>query len=281
MSLGVTTALPSKVPISQRRTIPFDYQFYLQIFDPKKETRSFLDQVVTATVTVSIEAAFVAVSVGYGFIPRVRTFAFGPEFDPTATLPPPGDLTFKDIVNAMEAKLAGRAPARVGGSGGEISFAIKTSTTNVDVSPAGERVLIQGIQINPALMPHLLHALQDNSQLTAGEFTELFQAVEPPPDRVQFLYALYDKGTGRSFQSEPLLSTSGLGISDGDRPFRYFATPIVFAPRSTIQLDVIPKTDFRGELYVTLHGYKVLGGVGTPTGHKLRGPAQLTRMRRR
>ncbi len=105
--------------------------------------------------------------------------------------------------------------------------------------------------------------------------------MEPPPERVQFLYALYDKGTGRSFQSEPLLNIAGLGISDGDRPFRYFATPIVFAPRSTIQLDVIPKTDFRGELYVTLHGYKVLGGAGTPTGHKLGGPAQLTRMRRR
>jgi len=116
--------------------------------------------------------------------------------------------------------------------------------------------------------------------MKAQELSNLFEVTEPPPERVQFLYALSDRGTGRDFQSEPLLNTAGLGTIDGDRPFRYFATPIVFPPRTNIQLDVIPKTDFRGELYFTLHGYKVLGGSGTPTGHRLRPGAQVRRSRR-
>jgi len=89
-------------------------------------------------------------------------------------------------------------------------------------------------------------------------------------DLVLFLYALSDEGTGRSFQSEPLLNLAGLGIADGDRPFRHFAQPIIFAPRTTIRMDVTPKTDYVGELYVALHGYKVLGGPGTPTGRAIR-----------
>jgi len=262
--LGLAATLPERAPASRRRTIPFDYQFYFRIFDPKDETRSFLNQLLTTTVTVSIEAAFVAVSVGYGFLPRVRTLAFGPSDAPIE----PGNLHFGDIVSSMERQLAAKAPAG-GGRGGEILLA--PAAPPGGVSPVGEQVLLQGIQINPVLMPRFLQAFQTNSQLTVEELTELFQIVEPPADRVQFLYALSDKGTGRSFQSEPLLNTAGLGIIDGDRPFRYFATPIVFPPRSTIQLEVIPKTDFHGDLYVTLHGYKVLGGEGTPTGHKLRG----------
>jgi hypothetical protein len=271
--LGLAAALPAKTA-STRRTIPFDYQFYFKIYDPEDETRSFINELLSTTVTVSIEAAFVAVSVGYGFVPLARTFAFGSNNAPIE----PANLSFGDIVTAMERQLTANPPAR-GGGGGVILRA--AAVPQINVSPVGERVLLQGIQINPVLMPRFLQALQAGSQMTVEELGELFQAAEPPPDRLQFLYALSDKGTGRSFQSEPLLSTAGLGISDGDRPFRYFATPIIFPPRSTIQLDVIPKTDFRGELYVTLHGYKVLGGAGTPTGHRLRGTSQVMRMRQR
>lgn len=276
--LGLATTLTSKtLAPPRRRTIPFDYQFYFKIFDEKNEARSFLDEELTSTLTVSIEAAFVAVSVGYGFLPRVRTFTFGPQI---AVPRPPANLLLGDITTALENKLSvKRSP---GGGGGVVLLAKAAGAAKpVNLGPLAERVLLQGIQINPALLPRFLHVLQDGEVMTPLELAELFQAVEPPPDRVQFLYALSDKASGRSFQSEPLLNIAGLGISDGDRPFRSFATPIVFAPRSTIQLDVIPKTDFRGELYITLHGYKVLGGAGTPTGHKLHGTAQVARMRRR
>ena len=74
-----------------------------------------------------------------------------------------------------------------------------------------------------------------------------------------FKYALFDQGSGREFQSEPILNIAGLGSSDGKRPFRYFARPIEFAPRSTIRLQITEVSAFQGELHVSLHGYKTLG----------------------
>jgi len=275
MSLqGLAQAPVTTATTLQRRTIPYDYQFYFKIFDEKDPKKSFLDQVQSSTVTVSIEAAFVAVSVGYGLVPQVRTFTFGPADIGEAS---PADLSFRNILtplvkNVCESRLLFRPPV--------VTTVLRSASDPLLIGPQTARVLLQGIRINPKLSDRFLQVLQDGDKMQPDELGNLFQSFEPPSDQIQFLYAFYDKGTGRAFQSEPLLNIAGLGIADGDRPFRYFATPIVIAPRSTIQLDVIPKTDFRGELYVTLHGYKVLGGAGTPTGHKLRGPAPVRRMRR-
>jgi hypothetical protein len=87
-----------------------------------------------------------------------------------------------------------------------------------------------------------------------------FVAEAPSERAVQFLYALSDEGTGRAFQNEPVLSTAGLGDPDGERPFRRFATPIVFEPLSTIRLDIIEAANLKGSLHITLHGYKTLTG---------------------
>ena len=76
--------------------------------------------------------------------------------------------------------------------------------------------------------------------------SQAFQAVGAPPERVAFLYALFDQGSGREFQSEPILNIAGLGSSDGKRPFRYFARPIEFAPRSTIRLQITEVSAFQG-----------------------------------
>jgi hypothetical protein len=76
--------------------------------------------------------------------------------------------------------------------------------------------------------------------------------------KIQFLYELFDEGTGRAFQNEPVLSTAGLGDPDGERPFRYFATPIVFDPMTTIRFEITEASELSGELHITLHGYKTL-----------------------
>jgi hypothetical protein len=266
---AVTQALAPRTPLgTDRRTIPFDYQMYLAVFDEKKPDRSLVGQVLTTTTTVSIEAAFVAMSIGYGFAPRVRTFPFGP----TVTVDTaPANLSFSDILTSL-ARSLGESRAAAGGE-----ILLTTGVTPVNLGPRTKQVLLSGIEINPARADRLLLALSDGDTLKSSEIASLFEASEPSPERVQFLYALSDKGTGRNFQSEPLLNTAGLGTIDGDRPFRHFATPIVFPPRSTIQIDVIPKTEFHGELYFTLHGYKVLGGSGTPTGRRLRPPAGRSR----
>jgi hypothetical protein len=63
---------PRDTPQGSRRTIPYDYAF-------RHDLTGEDGRVLKSTVTVSIEAPFVAVSVGYGVIPEVNTITFGPD----------------------------------------------------------------------------------------------------------------------------------------------------------------------------------------------------------
>jgi hypothetical protein len=128
-----------------------------------------------------------------------------------------------------------------------------------------EAVFKNGLKLNPEFAELALLTLGSVSPPPVGVLENLFQVVGSPPEQIQFLYALFDDGSGREFQSEPILNIAGLGISNGDRPFRYFAQPITFALRSIIRMEVTEVSDFTGELHVSLHGYKILGGAGTPT----------------
>uniref|UniRef100_UPI00248DB251 type I restriction endonuclease n=1 Tax=Dermacoccus nishinomiyaensis TaxID=1274 RepID=UPI00248DB251 len=47
---------------------------------------------------------------------------------------------------------------------------------------------------------------------------------------VRAMYALFDDGSGREFQSDPVLNIAGLGTANGERPFYHFARPVTFAP---------------------------------------------------
>jgi hypothetical protein len=132
-----------------------------------------------------------------------------------------------------------------------------------------------GLRLNPAFADLVLGG-GGTAQLQGDALREMFQLVSPPPEQVQFLYALFDEGTGREFQSEPLLNTAGLGTPSGDRPFRYFARPIVFAPRATIRMQVTELSEFAGDLHVSLHGYKAIGGGQAPAA----GPRRMGRRRR-
>ena len=94
-----------------------------------------------------------------------------------------------------------------------------------------EAVLKNGFKLNLDVAEFAL--LQGgNVLLTSSILNNLFQVVGAPPENIQFLYAIFDEGSGREFQNEPILNIAGLGISNGDRPFRYFAQPITFAPQS-------------------------------------------------
>ena len=138
-------------------------------------------------------------------------------------------------------------------------------------------MLGNGFKVTPEFLQLVLQG-GGNTQLDPGVLTELFQAVAAPPEEIQFLYAIFDEGSGREFQSDPILNTAGLGISNGNRPFRYFARPIMFAPQSTIRMQVTEISEFKGDLHVSMHGYKVLGTAGTPTGRMQR---RVRSMRRR
>ncbi|MFQ5627340.1 MAG: hypothetical protein ACE5I1_01160, partial [bacterium] len=78
------------------------------------------------------------------------------------------------------------------------------------------------------------------------------------PENTSFLYKIIDTGTGRDWQNEFEYNIAGLGIANGDRPFRNLAWPMHFLPRSTIRIEV--KEIFgRGRLFIVFQGYKMLG----------------------
>lgn len=78
------------------------------------------------------------------------------------------------------------------------------------------------------------------------------------PQNVRFEYTISDAGTGREWQNEPVLNIAGLGIANGDRPFRNLAWPMHFLPRSAIFLRI--KEIFgKGRLFIVFQGYKMLG----------------------
>jgi hypothetical protein len=235
----------------ERKGIPFDYAF-------RYELQGKPDNVINSLVTVSIEATFTAVSIGYGVVPNIQPIIFGPRAndinnDGAARL---NAVTLSLILDALKGPLAGTP-----------------GSLSKETGP--EAVFKNGIKLNPAVAEL---ALQGNgsADLSDDITTKLFQVVGSPSELILFKYALFDEGSGREFQSEPILNIAGLGSAGGERPFRYFAQPIVFRPRSTIRMEVTEVSDFKGVLHVSLHGYKVLGGSDTPTAVAPRG-----RVRRR
>ena len=234
---------------TERRAIPFDYAFRFQL-------EGAPGRVVNSVVTVSIEATFTAVSIGYGVIPEVEPIIFGPVAPKTGTIflatrPQPvfAPVTLGEILDGLDQAL---------------------SSTVLKGETGPEAVFKNGFKLNPQIAEL---ALQSNGQLTDDLRQRLFQVVGTPAELIQFKYALFDEGSGREFQSEPILNIAGLGSAAGERPFRHFAQPITFRPRSTIRMEVTEVSDFKGELHVSLQGYKVLGEPNAPTGVVQRRPA--------
>ena len=86
-------------------------------------------------------------------------------------------------------------------------------------------------------------------------------AFEPAcgPEDVSFLYSIDIVSTGRELQNKPIHNIAGLGIANGDRPFRPLARPIAFEPRSVIRIQIEELSTLPGTLYIVLQGYKILG----------------------
>ena len=237
------SASPGNAP--ERRGIPFDYAF-------RYELQGKPGNVINSLVTISIEATFTAVSIGYGVVPKVQPIVFGPE--PEA--PPPGeifrlapqallDISLGDIFRGLDRQLTATSTTLRGETGADAVFK-------------------NGLKLNPSVAELALQDPEDGL-LSSTVLERLFQVVGSPSELIQFKYAIFDEGSGREFQSEPILNIAGLGSAGGERPFRYFAQPVTFRPRSTIRMEVTEVSDFQGELHVSLHGYKVLGGSDSPT----------------
>ena len=170
-------------------------------------------------VTVNAEGGFVATSIGYGL-----------------------------LVEESEVPIQGPL---LSSSSGTFNLAL------VPLSSLGTSALTDGIRIRP---DRLRIAFKDNGQLADSVpfamANELFERLNRPED-VSFRYTIFDSGRGRELQNQPLHNVAGLGIADGDRPFKTLARSMVFLPRSTIRIRIEERFG-RGTLFIVLQGYKFL-----------------------
>jgi hypothetical protein len=119
--------------------------------------------------------------------------------------------------------------------------------------------LTRGFRLNPNAA-NLVAADVSLAQLSDGRLGRIFETGSVAPEEVSFLYSFDIGSTGREYQSKPIHNIAGLGIANGDRPFRPFAKPMVFEPRSSIRLQIEElSVGTAGTLFVVLQGYKILG----------------------
>ncbi|MCS7043413.1 MAG: hypothetical protein RMK33_00110 [Arcobacter sp.] len=266
---------PPQAGAAPRRTIPFDYSFTFEL-------RGEPERIAVAKVEVSVEGAFIATSIGYGFRPRTGRIVFGGErkdfsipgggaaprapSEAFAASAPPDETAAVSLDRISLQSVLRLAARRLG----ELQERRRQRGEGARDFPelAGDAVAAvfeTGFRLNPEIARQVLLGGPSNA-IDDSLLPRLFEIVGPPPEEIQFLYAISDAGSGREFQSEPILNTAGLGDPHGVRPFRQFAVPIVFEPRTTIRMQVTELQTTKGVLHVSLHGYKVLGGEGTPTG---------------
>jgi hypothetical protein len=205
------------------KEIPYDYvaTFTLQ---GKRGNR------VQDVINISVEGAFVAVAIGYSFIP--------------ARLP--------DRTNELDF-LKGSVNSQPPGA-----FATLASTDSNRTPEQAGRNLGGDIFMDPRML------LQCLLMRLCG---------------IDFKYSIIDSATGRELQNQPIHNIAGLGEPTGDRPFRPLAKPMLFMPRSTIRIEVeevsvgflygyddpITRQRIGAELFMVLHGYKMLGyGTALP-----------------
>jgi hypothetical protein len=123
-----------------------------------------------------------------------------------------------------------------------------------DIKPV--EALLDGIRIHPLRLRFAFTSGGRLSVVPEDMVGRMFQRVNQTED-VRFLYTITDSGTGRDLQNQPVYNIAGLGIADGDRPFKVLHKPMTFLPRSTIRVQV-EEIFGRGRLFIVFQGYKIL-----------------------
>jgi hypothetical protein len=127
------------------------------------------------------------------------------------------------------------------------------------LSAFSTRVLSDGVRIRPDFVRI---AFTDNGELASLSVdlaNKLFESLNRAED-VSFRYTIFDGGRGIELQNQPIHNIAGLGIANGERPFKRFARPMIFLPRSTIRI-TLEEQFGRGTLFLVFQGYKVLGRI--------------------
>lgn len=197
------------------KEIPYDYVATFKL-------NGALGKRVQDVINISVEGAFVAVSIGYSFIPN------------------PLVIKNQNVEN----------------------------TSVIEALPAGTHPLLPLIEpfVRPIpaptpLPPNSPELERQNQQLQLIKMVSECLLVKLCG--IQFKYSIVDSGSGRELQNQPIHNIAGLGESNGDRPFRPFAKPMIFMPRSTIRIEIEEISEGpiyqEAQLFIVLHGYKMLG----------------------
>lgn len=118
--------------------------------------------------------------------------------------------------------------------------------------------LFGGFRLNPDLA-NVLSADVSLAQLSSDTLNRVFETGSFAADEISFLYSLDVSSSGREYQNRAIHNIAGLGIADGGRPFRTFAKPTTFEPRTSIRIQVEERSGPAGTLNIVLQGYKILG----------------------
>jgi hypothetical protein len=208
------------------RVIPFDYVTTVTLAGRAGASAE-------GETTVNVEGGFVATSIGYGLL--IEESGISIEW---------GRL---GEVKTLRGSLIGLTTVP--------PPSINLGDLPLRLFPAS--ALTDGFRIRPELVRI---AFDNNGQLANNLPTtwldRLFERLNRVED-VSFRYSIFDAGRGRELQNQPLNNIAGLGIANGDRPFKRLARSIVFLPRSTIRIQV-EEVFGRGTLFIVFQGYKFL-----------------------
>jgi hypothetical protein len=273
------------------RVVPFDYVATLELIGRSGNR-------VEEEIPINVEGGFVATALGYGLAVEERDIfiqAGGPDGTIAVTLNNASSFSnvrLRNIATKVEQPLTsgtlepGEYEVLVDLGGGVIrrsqkiriiSGLITTAIVNVAVSGVPEVAAAtidlkqlplrffpsDAVTCGFRIRPNFLRIAFDNNTglLTSGLPVNLVDSVFEPlnrPEDVSFRYTIFDSGTGRELENQPINNIAGLGIANGDRPFKKFARPMIFFPRSTIRVTITEHFG-RGTLFFVFQGYKILG----------------------
>lgn len=145
---------------------------------------------------------------------------------------------------------------------------------NISIDGAFTAVAI-GYSFIPATLPVATATVPPLTGDLASLFTDMLedprhlrQCIIAKLCGISFKYSIVDSATGRELQNQPIHNIAGLGEPGGNRPFRPLAKPVLFEPRSTIRIEVeeisVGPIYSGAQLYMVLHGYKMLGYGAQP-----------------
>jgi hypothetical protein len=241
------TVAPAAVTAAAAKELPYDYVAKF-VLTGKASNR------VQDVINVSVDGAFVAVAIGYSFIPaRLSVLSSDILNDP-----PPGPT----IAGPAVAEPAPSPFAAAGVPRPTTLAEIVAETIAIALQLDFQRTTPDGQKTVNANKQQVVDRLRSVIEIV-GDPRGLLQCLLVKLCGIDFKYSIVDSATGRELQNQPIHNIAGLGEATGERPFRPLGKPMLFAPRSTIRIEIEEVSEgplYTGaELYIVLHGYKMLG----------------------